>query len=368
MVLKWKWRFTLLTFIIYCLRHTDTQRVAGDIGMEKKVKRNKIPKPASLRGVTEYTFFVKQIDNSRVSDIAAVLKNNTSLKSLGFRGWVGDEGAKAIASSLCDNNTLERLSFDSTRVGYSGVLALSRAISVHSPLTYLSLMYCPLQDNAVQLLIPVLALPTCRLEVLRLDHCPQISNATGELIFKTLFDNRSSRMQTVGLKGTGVNEKVQREIRLLLLPGGRSFDKHTNPSMEAAAYLTTKLGVDKSELKTLHGFVENIGPLCSATRTVVTTAPLPRGMSVPSSYKKYGYRSGGGRVVSSAKKYEYKTKREVEREEQEETMELNIAKNHLRPLLRDEERRKQAASLSNIRMLLKLNSTLAKKMEKRVNV
>jgi hypothetical protein len=317
-------------------------------------RRKNVPKPSSLQGMTEYTLFAKQIDNSKVTDLAGVLKTNTSLTFLGFRGWVGDAGAKVIAASLADNRTLETLSFDSTRVGYQGVVALAKAISVKCSLTHLSLMYCPLQDNAVLVLCHALAEPICHLRVLRLDCCPQITNSSGELLLNTLLNNRRSKMHTVGLRDTGVDLDIQRSIRLLLAPGGRTLEKKQNPSCDAAAYLSSNLGINKSELKTLHGFVENIGPLCSATAVRVKPLPPPKETATGvNSYKKYAYRKNNNRDKKTA----------AAEEEMEEAIDFAHAKKTLLPILSSEQqKRKQGATLSNIKMLLKFNATLAKKI------
>ena len=322
----------------------------------------RVPKPSLLRGQTEFTLVARQIDNSKVSDIAAILKTNTSLTYLGFKGWVGDSGAQAIATSLKDNTTLKTLSFDSTRVSYRGVVALGRAVSlVNCPLTHLSLMYCPIGDKEVLHLIEALAYPTCCLHILRLDFCPDITDISGELIFKTLLDNRTSKMEVCGLKGTSVNEDLRRTIRLLLLPGGRALDKKVSPSCEAAAYFSMNFSVKKSELTTLHGLAKRVGPLSSTTTLRANTTLPPQADTTRLNcnlYKKYAYTS------KSNKNSSHSSKETTSEKDEEAAINFVHAKNQLKPLLLDKQKRKHGASTSNIKMLLKLNSQLAQKMKK----
>jgi hypothetical protein len=330
-------------------------------------QRKRIPKPHAIKNETEYILFAKQVDNSKMSDIATLLRTNTSLKSLEFRGWVEDAGARAIASAMRDNRTLEKLSFDSTRVSTVGVTALAQALSTVCLLTHLSLMYLPIRDKAGLLLVEVLAQPLCRLQVLRLDCCPDITNVTGEAMLQTLTRNTNSRMKVAGLKSTAVDLNIQREITLLLLPGGRPFDKKTSPSCEAAAYLSTIIGPSKNELKTLHGYADRIGPLTSVN--AVRAKPLPpptETIKGVNAYKKYAYdsRANGGTKKSTSKRYYTLEEEEAKEDEMEEEINFVHSKRVLLPLLQNDKERKKGASVSNIKMLMKLNSTLAKKMSK----
>lgn len=351
-------------------------------------KNKRIPKPVDLERETEYILFAKQIDNNKMTDIAALLKTNTSLTSLGFRGWVEDAGARAIANALGENKTLEKLSFDSTRVSYIGVKALARALSTVCNLTHLSLMYLPLQDNSGEMLVKAVALPTCRLIVLRLDCCPDITNATGIPMLQTLIKNSTSRLQVVGLKDTAVDESIQREITLLLLPGGRPFEKKIPLSCAMGAYLTASRGASKSELDKLHGFAERIGPLTSAN--AVKVKPLPPSKETVSGgvnvYAKYAYTKKNNNS-SKTRGWTDLLKEDDEGAdaERERAIDMAHAKRQLRPILvaasttttttnnnnnnnnngsnKNNGRKGGAATVSNIKMLLRYNSTLAKSVK-----
>ena len=334
---------------------------AENQAIAKACKR--VPKPSTLRGQTEFTLNAKQVDNSKVSDIAGILKTNSSLTFLGFRGWVGDQGAEAIASSLKHNSTLSTLSFDSTRVGHFGVMALSRALMIKCPLTELSLQYCLVEDKTVLFLAKALAMPSCGLHVLRLDFCPDISDASGTLIYETLLKNRCSKMEVMSLKGTAVNSDLQNLIRLLLLPGGRSLEKKESPACSAAAYITASFGVKKQELKKLQGLGQRIGPLSSTStlraQTLTPSSTLPK--KPPNIYKKYAYNKNDKNneiKVSSLDDDE-------EVDEEEAAINFVHSKYQLRPLMVDEQKRKRGASTANIKMLLKLNATLSEKMKKK---
>ena len=325
----------------------------------------KVPRAKALEGLTEFTLIAKQLNNSKISDLATVIRRNKSLTFLGFKGWVDDEGARAIAAALKINTTLEKLSFDGTRVGYSGVIALAGVIRQPTcSLRCLSLKYCLIKDNAAMFLVKALSEATCFLEELYLDCCPQITDATGEPMYQTLFENRASKMKVVGLKDTSVSEVIQRKIRLLLLPGGRTYEKKVSPACEAAAYMSSCLGPDKTALNELHGYADRIGPLCSAQAPRIKKVEPPPRKTVRGveQYQKYAFNRTNTWDNDSADELDNEKLKE---NEEEEAIDFVHTKNVVLPvLLNNEQNRKRSATPSNIKMLLKLNSKLSKKMSK----
>jgi hypothetical protein len=173
----------------------------------------------------------------------------------------------------------------------------------------------------------------------------------------------------VGLKDTAVDEDIQRQIKYLLLPGGRTIDKKLPPGCEAAAYLTTILGPSKNDLKTLHGFADRIGPLTSVNAVRVKPLPPPKEtVKGVNAYKKYSYNTTKKGKQNSISKSTSESdllqeKQDAADQELEAAIDTAHFKKQLRPLLVDgASGRRKGASVSNIKMLMKLNATLTKKL------
>lgn len=186
-----------------------------------------IPAPSVLAKKKELNLFAKNwVRNAHVSEVADILKENTSLTFVGFRECRGisDQGAAAIASALLENSTLKKLNFESTKVGNKGVCALAHTLieSSRCSLYRLDLSYCPVGDEGVSALARVLLQDSYSLQILHLDYCPQVTDMGGGALKDSLDENLSSHMTTIGLKGTSVSATIRAKIDSILKLKGDS--------------------------------------------------------------------------------------------------------------------------------------------------
>lgn len=199
-----------------------------------------IPAPSVLATKKELNLYAKSwVRDSHVSEVAAILKQNSSLTFVGFRECrgVSDSGAVAIAQALYDNSTVKKINFESTKVGNRGVCALAQALveSSRCALLRLDLAYCPVGDEGAMTLARLLSVESCPLQVLHLDYCPKVSDTSGNALVESLTENESSRMTIVGLKGTSVSALVRGQVdSILKSKTARNKDKSLRRSRSGA--------------------------------------------------------------------------------------------------------------------------------------
>ena len=99
-------------------------------GLQLFLKPLMIGGEGSYQGLKTLNLDWISIDNERAEVVASMLRQNTSLTSVGLRGnAIGPQGAVHIAEALCSNITLRQLDISDNRIDAAGLKALVASLT-----------------------------------------------------------------------------------------------------------------------------------------------------------------------------------------------------------------------------------------------
>ena len=99
-------------------------------GLQLFLKPLMIGGEGSYQGLKTLNLACIRIDNERAEVVASMLRQNTSLTSVGLRGnAIGPQGAVHIAEALCSNTTLRRLDISDNPIDAAGLKALVASLT-----------------------------------------------------------------------------------------------------------------------------------------------------------------------------------------------------------------------------------------------